>query len=578
MEFTCSNQDFVIGTVTRTCLKNRKWNGTDIDCFGERYFDEDAALTFLHSLENIGQGKGPNNKTEDGVEGKTEDGVEGKIIDPTSDTCCDVFFLLDMSRSMTEKDFEDAKNFTKALLPKIGISNKEDGTRIDLILFAEKVLAKINHTKDSLGSLKYVFENYKMAEAEIDRLDRKEIMKSVGEATDLSKALRFVQTRAETIRVNRKIFKKMFRDNILILISDGDYTGGGNPEDIVNDLKGRLEFQIYSIAVGKNREDINEPIMRAIATKDDAENPGDKHFIAIETGKLSNITDSMVRGESLKSTECGYTDPNFTGIRKSGPLDKEAGAYAWPWMVQLRTETEGLCGGSLISRQWVLTAAHCLDKISKLRFSSVFYEGTDGINIEIADENKFVHESYNPEVPPKYAFDVALIKFNEKRQFSNILHAVCLWNASFEARGIQMDKIYGTGKFGVVTGWGPRPGKRGFTEKLKQLQIETRSDQDCMQSVKNKSHIDLINMFCAGSPSSDPKFYIDTCKGDSGGPFVVEIPNKENHYIQTGIVSFSDKDKGDEYECGKPGRYGFYTKLNEEILSWINKIMTENSD
>ena len=37
LEFICSNQDVVIGTVTRKCLKNRKWTGTDIDCTGETF-------------------------------------------------------------------------------------------------------------------------------------------------------------------------------------------------------------------------------------------------------------------------------------------------------------------------------------------------------------------------------------------------------------------------------------------------------------------------------------------------------------------------------------------------------------
>ena len=35
-------------------------------------------------------------------------------------------------------------------------------------------------------------------------------------------------------------------------------------------------------------------------------------------------------------------------------------------------------------------------------------------------------------------------------------------------------------------------------------------------------------------PDSETGHFIDSCKGDSGGPFVVENPKEENFYIQTG--------------------------------------------
>ena len=529
------------------------------------FHDPDSALTFLHSLEYTTK----QNKTIN----KTEDGVDTKMIEITSDTCCDVFFLLDMSKSMDEDDFGNARSFIKALLPKIGIS--KDGTRIDLIFFAENVDVKINHTTEGLTNLIVVFDDYEMAEDAIDKLNRTEIMNKVGMSTDLSKALAVVKTRAETIRKHREDRKIMMRDKILILISDGDYTGGGNPKEIANELKDMLGFQIYSVAVGS--KDINENTMRAIASKDDTNNAHDKHFISIKPEDLSEITDAMVRGESLKSAECGYTNPDRTDIRnESAPMDKTAQPDAWPWMVQLRTDSKGMCGGSLIARQWVLTAAHCLkqNRINKLRFNSAFYAGTDGLNVEITNDNQFVHESYNTTIPPIDNFDVALIKLPKKLTFSDSLRKVCLWDNSFEADNITnlKDKIYGAGVFGVVTGWGPRPGdERKYTENLKQLQIETRSDEECPKSGVNASRFDPDNMFCAGSPkSSSSTFYIDTCEGDSGGPFVVENPNKDNFYIQTGIVSFG-------YECGARERYGFYTKLNDGILEWINNTMTKNN-
>ncbi|KAH9375052.1 hypothetical protein HPB48_021996 [Haemaphysalis longicornis] len=71
------------------------------------------------------------------------------------------------------------------------------------------------------------------------------------------------------------------------------------------------------------------------------------------------------------------------------------------------------------------------------------------------------------------------------------------------------------------------------------------------------------NMFCAGY--DDQPVVMDTCEGDSGGPFVVEL---RGTWYLVGIVSWSHQSK-----CGVPGRYGFYTKVNnynEWILDTVN--------
>ena len=81
---------------------------------GDRYFDKQDAIYLANTLENMGEANNTENTISD------VDAIVVKTIDPNSDTCCDVYFLLDMSKSMTDGDFENAKKFIKALLPKVG--------------------------------------------------------------------------------------------------------------------------------------------------------------------------------------------------------------------------------------------------------------------------------------------------------------------------------------------------------------------------------------------------------------------------------------------------------------------------
>ena len=46
--------------------------------------------------------------------------------------------------------------------------------------------------------------------------------------------------------------------NAYFVCFSGDYTGGGDPVNVADTLKGDLEFQIYSIAIGKGRKDISK--------------------------------------------------------------------------------------------------------------------------------------------------------------------------------------------------------------------------------------------------------------------------------------------------------------------------------
>ncbi|CAI5638750.1 unnamed protein product [Oreochromis niloticus] len=255
--------------------------------------------------------------------------------------------------------------------------------------------------------------------------------------------------------------------------------------------------------------------------------------------------------------------------------DAEVGSAPWQVMLYKRSPQEFLCGASLISDQWILTAAHCilyppwnknltvndiLVRLGKHR-SNVFERNTE--KIVVIDEI-IVHPKYNWK--ENLNRDIALLHMRRPVIFTDKIHPICLPSKTV-AKFLMSE-----GFNGRVTGWGSlkenwNPPVRKLSSVLQQIYLPIVDQNICRNSTSVKI---TDNMFCAGYKPDDYK-HGDACEGDSGGPFVMKY-RAENRWYQIGIMSWSEG-------CDLDENYGFYTHLFR-MTRWIGKVIekTRGSD
>jgi len=270
------------------------------------------------------------------------------------------------------------------------------------------------------------------------------------------------------------------------------------------------------------------------------------------TTTTTTTTTTRRTTQSAPLRGCGENNRRFqTKIVGGRPADPNE----WPWLAALvRPSSTGsgqFCGGTLVSSQHVVTAAHCVKpfKMEQIGIKLGEYDfDQDGETLD--SEYRLIemipHENYDTKT---FENDIAVLKLDRPVIFNNSTYPICLPPSG---------KTF-TNTRAFVVGWGTIYFGGPTSNILQEVNLRVWNNKECATNYGRLNRKITDTMLCAGEQQRD------ACQGDSGGPLNC-LDRNTGKWELCGVVSWGAR-------CAEPDFPGVYTRTTE-YLDWIEANMS----